>query len=256
MEAIVGWAILGLTIGCIGTMIGAGGGFLLIPILLHVFPNETAERITAISMAVVLANAASGSLAYGRLRRIDYASGWRFLASAFPGALLGAHVTSYITRLVFDRLAGITLICIALFLLWRVRHPAPVPHESHATLVQKRRIGMLLSAFVGFISSCLGIGGGIIHVPALIYLLSFPVHVATATSHFVLAGTSLTAVLEHLFSADYKGLEQQTLLLACGAVLGAQLGAKLSHRIDGTVIIRGLAIATILVGLRLILYTL
>ena len=60
-------------------------------------------------------------------------------------------------------------------------------------------VGIGISLAVGYLSSFLGIGGGIIHVPALVYLLDFPVHIATATSHFVLAIMALTGTLVHIY---------------------------------------------------------
>ena len=62
---------LGLFIGAFGTMIGAGGGFLLVPILLLVYPKENTELITSTSLAVVFFNALSGTWAYSRMKRID-----------------------------------------------------------------------------------------------------------------------------------------------------------------------------------------
>ena len=66
---------LGVLIGAFGTLIGAGGGFILVPILLLVYPHEKTELITAISLAVVFFNALSGSFAYARMKRVDYKSG-------------------------------------------------------------------------------------------------------------------------------------------------------------------------------------
>jgi uncharacterized membrane protein YfcA len=69
---------LGLLIGTFGTLIGAGGGFILVPILLLVYPNEKAELITSISLAVVFFNAMSGSAAYARRSRHLSRFPWRF----------------------------------------------------------------------------------------------------------------------------------------------------------------------------------
>jgi len=70
------WLVpLGILIGTFGTLIGAGGGFLLAPVLLLAYPDESPEIITSISLAVVFLNALSGSVAYARMRRIDYRSG-------------------------------------------------------------------------------------------------------------------------------------------------------------------------------------
>ena len=69
---------IGLTVGFIGTLIGAGGGFILVPVLLLLFPQLDSEIITSISLAIVFLNATSGSLAYARLKRIDYKTAFFF----------------------------------------------------------------------------------------------------------------------------------------------------------------------------------
>ena len=113
-------------------------------------------------------------------------------------------------------------------------------------------VGVVLSIFVGFVSSLLGVGGGFIHVPALVNLLDFPVHIATATSHFVLAIMALTGTLAHIAQGVFMHGVRRTLLLGIGVVVGAQFGALLSKRVGGKLIIRGLAVALVFVGIRLI----
>src|SRR5690349_9856703 len=93
---------LGLAIGAFGTLIGAGGGFILVPILLLVYPDEPTELITSISLAVVFFNASSGSWAYSRMKRVDYKSGVIFAIATIPGAILGAVSTAYVPRGAFD----------------------------------------------------------------------------------------------------------------------------------------------------------
>jgi uncharacterized membrane protein YfcA len=110
-----------------------------------------------------------------------------------------------------------------------------------------------LSLFVGYISSLLGIGGGIIHVPALVHLLNFSVHIATATSHFILAVMAITGTTVHMATGVFSHGIRRTVLLAIGVLLGAQLGARLSTRVHGDWIIRGLAIALGFVGVRILI---
>ena len=76
---------LGFFVGAYGTMIGAGGGFILVPLLLLFYPKDAPEIITSISLAVVFFNAASGSIAYARMKRIDFKSGTIFSLAAIPG---------------------------------------------------------------------------------------------------------------------------------------------------------------------------
>ena len=255
---------LGLLIGAFGTLIGAGGGFLLVPILLILYPDENTELITSISLAVVFFNALSGSWAYSRMRRIDYKSGVIFAAATIPGAILGA-------------LFGVIMILAGIFLWIAAKDdhsPGLGSQTQPSSAVKAKRlvvrdfvdaagiryhysynpaIGIVLSVFVGFISSLLGVGGGFIHVPALTRLLNFPVHVATATSHFILTVMALTGTAVHLARGVFVHGARRTAILAVGVILGAQLGAYMSTRLGGKVIIRGLALAMIFVGIRLIL---
>jgi len=110
-----------------------------------------------------------------------------------------------------------------------------------------------LSLLIGVVSSLTGIGGGIIHVPVLAYLFGFPVHIATATSHFVLVFTSLAGVVVHLIDGTWPAHPLRDLCLAIGVIGGAQLGAVIARRVSSRWIVLGLAIALGLVGVRLLI---
>ena len=88
---IIGLSGLGFAVGTYGTLIGAGGGFVLMPILLLIYPDDSPELLTSISLAVVFFNTLSGSEAYGIMKRIDYKSGLLFAGAAIPGAVFGAN---------------------------------------------------------------------------------------------------------------------------------------------------------------------
>jgi uncharacterized membrane protein YfcA len=269
----LGLVAMGIGVGTYGTLIGAGGGFVLMPMLLLMYPNQNAELLTSISLAVVFFNALSGSEAYALMKRVDYRSGLIFAAATIPGAILGALNTAYIPRRVFDFIFGVLLLAAAGFLVWRPQRVGadrkstyPIQHkvvrhlvDAHGTLYDysfNLLLGIALSVMVGYLSSFLGIGGGIIHVPALTYLLSFPVHIATATSHFILAIMALTGTVVHILTGAFHQGVHRTVALAIGVVLGAQIGARLSERIKGGWIIKGLAGALGLVGVRILILAL
>ncbi|HXG22574.1 MAG TPA: sulfite exporter TauE/SafE family protein [Methylomirabilota bacterium] len=262
------WLVpVGGLVGAYGTLIGAGGGFVLVPFLLLLYPTESPEIITSISLAVVFFNALSGSLAYARHGRIDYQAGRQFAPATIPGAILGALSTAYLPRHVFDLVMGVLMIMGASVLLWRplrnerraakpdARHPPHTVIErdgSTHTFAYNPRTGIWLSVLVGYLSSLLGIGGGIIHVPALVHLLHFPVHIATATSHFVLAIMAATGTVVHILTGTFVHGVRRTIALSLGVFVGAQVGAWCSHRVHGAWIIRSLALALGLVGIRLL----
>jgi uncharacterized protein len=267
MADILGLVGLGLAVGAFGTLIGAGGGFVLVPALLILYPHDSPALVTGISLAVVFLNASSGSIAYARMRRVDVVSGLMFSAATIPGAVLGALATAWIPRQVFDVAFGALLTAGAVYLFLRPKGPATPAAGSHAgrfarTLVERDGtthtwsynpyLGVGISVLVGFASSLLGIGGGIIHVPVLAQLLDFPVHIATATSHFTLAIMALAGTLVHLARGELGPGLGRIAALGVGVVAGAQVGAALSQRVGGVWIMRGLAVALGLVGVRIL----
>lgn len=245
--------VVGLAIGSLGTLIGAGGGFILVPMLLLVYRNEAPEIITGISLAVTFANALSGSIAYARMKRISYRYGLWFSAATIPGAIVGAAVTAYIPRQTFNLVFALAMLAAAVALFLRPSADDRAELGGPVRLSpSKLAIGIVISIGVGFVSSLLGIGGGIIHVPVLVRMLGFPVHAATALSHFILVFTVGAGTLEHVVSGEFAAGAWRAAALAAGALVGAQLGAWLSTRVRGRAIIRMLAGGLALVGVRLI----
>lgn len=261
-------ALLGLAVGTFGTLVGAGGGFILTPILLILYPHQSPLTITSISLVVVFFNSVSGSLAYGRLGRIDYRSGRLFAVAALPGSVAGALAVHLVPIRVFDLIMAAVLSAAAVAVA-RLRPHAERPPPPGATVARQIvdragntyryrvpvRRGIAYSAAVGFFSSFLGIGGGVMHVPLLVGTLGFPTHVATATSHFALVFMSGTGTVTHLLTGAFAhgtGL-RRAVALSAGVLPGAQLGARLSQRLAGPSIRRVLGAALLVLAVRLLL---
>jgi uncharacterized protein len=261
------WLIpAGLMIGAYGTIIGAGGGFILVPLLLLFYPHESPDTIASVSLAVVFFNALSGTIAYARLRRVDYGSGLLLSIATVPGAVIGALTTGRIARRPFDFMVGALLVGMSVFLMMR---PVNEAGEYRGRFRFARRmvdrdgtihiwsynfiLALVLSALIGFLSSMLGIGGGFIHVPVMINLLNFPVHVAAATSHFTLTVMTFVGSAVHLVAGTLAGTARRVVPLSIGVIVGAQVGARLAQRMHGVWIVRALVLALAFVGLRLII---
>jgi len=246
-------APIGFGIGAFGTLVGAGGGSILVPVLLLLMPHASPAALTSISLAVVFFNAYSGTIAYMRMGRIDYYAGWLFTLAGIPGAILGVILVHQMPRALFDPLFGCLLLLMGGFLVYSPLGSRSTMREGEAMTRRRERVGSIGSAYIAVLSSLLGIGGGIIHVPFLIRVLKMPAHTATATSHFVLTFLALTATVTHFFLGELGDEITTTTFLAVGVMMGAPVGAALSTRIAGSVIVRLLASALCLVGLRLIL---
>jgi uncharacterized membrane protein YfcA len=231
------------------------------------YRGESPAVITSITLTVAFFNALSGSIAYSRQKRIDFRSGLLFAATAVPGAVIGAFIVDYLDREVFQYVFGAILLLISIYLIFKPKQKMAGgfllrwPAQRHITDNRLNvydysfnlPLGMLIAFFVGVISSLLGVGGGIIHVPALTQVLGFPAHIATATSHFMVAITTFSAIGTHLADGTYTSDFSVMFVLSVGAVIGAQFGARWSQKVTGTLIIRLLAIGLAVVALRLLI---
>lgn len=268
MLELIGLALLGFVVGAYGTVIGAGGGFILVPVLLFLYPEYDPDQITAISLAVVMSNATSGSIAYGRQRRIDYVTGLTFAASSAPGVIAGAFIVAYVPERLFSGMFGVLLLVLGVVAFRGRREAIRAPLRGPGVLRREMRDpegrvyvyayrlwqGVTISVLVGFISSLFGIGGGVIHVPAMIILLHIPVQYAIATSHFTLAFMSAGATIIHIANGTLGGEQAvKAIALAAGAIPGAQVGALISHRIKPRMVLFLLGGAILVLGVRLIL---
>ena len=257
--------VFGVAVGAFGTLTDAGGGFLLVPMLLALFPDSTPATITSISLAVILLNAGSGTAGYLRQHLIDFRTGAILAVTAIPAAVAGALLTESLSKQQFQITFGITMIVGAFYMLWRGSSPSADASIASPNRTLQDRSGAAysfnvneplaagISPAAGFISSVLGIGGGIVHVPALIILLRVPPRIATATSQFVLIFTVLAAVLAHIFSGQFQYGWRLAGLIGIGALIGAQLGVRLAGRVNPKIILTLLAVGLIAAGVRQVL---
>ena len=251
--------LLGLGVGTFGTLVGIGGGLICVPIFIlflsqgtaHPF-FQTAAQITGTSLVIVMANALSGTLAYIRQKRVYFKAAIPFALATLPGAFFGSYIVDKFNQPMLNFYFGIFLLFMASMMYINSRRKPPVDVDQlPAGFTYNNWVGIISSFGVGFLSSIFGIGGGVIHVPLMIYLLGFPVHMATATSHFVLACSSAFGVVSH-FLLDHI-IWLPAICISLGAAIGAQIGAKISKKTKSKVILALLSLAMFALGCRLIL---
>ena len=260
---------MGLGVGFLGTLVGAGGGFILTPLLLLIFTEQPSEVIAATSLSVVCLNALSGSVAYYRQKRIDLKTSASFALAGAPWVIVGVYATSEVPRGPFDIILGLALLILCISII----NPPPPLEATQASggglaaLAQRRivdyqgrvyeyafrfRLGVCLSSIVGFLASFLGIGGGPMHVPVMIRILRIPPHIATATSQCELLLTTALAVVVHFFHGNLHAMQNVILPLAIGIIVGAQVGAAISNKVKSLTLTRILAVLMTLVSFQLL----
>ncbi len=258
MEFII-FLLLGTGVGVLGSLVGIGGGLICVPVFIFfmsqggIYPYfSTAAQITGTSLVIVLANAVSGALAYVRQKRVFFHAAIPFALATLPGAFLGSYIVDSFTTDMLNFYYGIFIGCMAIIMYWNATH------AKHADILElpenfryNRKAGIAASMGVGFLSSIFGVGGGIIHVPLMVYLLDFPVHIATATSCFILAVSALGGTITHILLEHVVWIP--AICISIGAAIGAQIGAKVSRKTRSKTILTLLALSMLFVSIRLIL---
>jgi len=215
------WLIpLGFAAGILGSMIGLGGGIIVVPVLTFLgFPPTLAASN---SLFAAFSNAVASTFSYSRQKRIEYSLGLKLGLLSIPGTVLGAYVSSDVAPAIFKVLFGLVLVSSAVYIFLRKKI------ETKEKTLSKQMIVFAIGAsfFAGIISSFFGIGGGTVFVPLMVVGMGMTMKKAAPTSQFILLFASLSGITVHsiLGHPDFM----QAGLLAIGAFIGGLVGARLS----------------------------
>jgi uncharacterized membrane protein YfcA len=268
---------MGAAVGFLSGLFGVGGGFLMTPLL--IFSGVPSAVAVGTEAAQIVATSVSGALAQWRRRNIDVKLGTVLLAGGIVGSAIGVHVVrglrqigqfELIVSLAYVTFLGIigALMMIESLRAWRTvaaggvaSSRRPGTHTWVHGLPLKMRFErsrlyisaippLLIGAFVGLLAAIMGVGGGFIMIPALIYLLRVPTNVVAGTSLFQI--TFVTAVTTVLHATTNMTVDVTlALLLMVGGVIGAQFGAAAGGRLSGEQFRFGLAAIVLLVAARM-----
>jgi uncharacterized membrane protein YfcA len=233
---------LGLIVGLIGSLMGVGGGFLVVPLLIRGMDFEP-KAATAASLGIVFLSALSGTFANVKRKRIDYRTGVILALGTLPGAWLGRIVIRAIPPQAFAYSFGGLLIGVALYVFFVKLKTGQgllrgTPREVTDSEGQVHRyeanwpVGFAVSLGIGVISSLFGIGGGIVLVPFLVLVYAMPQVCATAVAQFTFLFASAMgvakAVLDHqMTDAGWRVIA----LLGIGVIVGAHLGVAVAKKL-------------------------
>lgn len=255
--------MVGLFAGISGSLVGLGGGFIVVPALTFLFPGMMPAHIAGTSMAMLLFNSISSTFVYAKQKRIDYAAAFWFAAVSVPGSIIGAFIAVHIAGKAFFVGFGLFLIFVSLLLLFKPKEPLYLPLRPTVQrrftdafgqtfeFAYHRPTGVAISFLVGFASSLFGIGGGSLMVPTMTLLLAFPPHIAVATSMLQIFLSALVSTATHAYLSNIDWLK--VLFLSPGAIIGGQIGSRIAKRLPAGLILRLLAVMLIIVAVRLIL---
>lgn len=249
---------LGGSVGFLSGMFGVGGGFLMTPLL--IFLGVPPAIAVSTEANQIVASSVSGVIAHWRRGNVDFKMGGILLAGGVVGSSLGVLLFSILrdigqidlviklSYVIFLGLIGGLMLLESIRAILRTRQPGARRGKLHqhnwlhglplkmrfrkSKLYISALLPFFLAAMVGVLSAIMGVGGGFILVPAMIYLLGMPTYVVIGTSLFqIIFVTANITVLQ--------AVQTQTVdfvlagLLLFGAVIGAQIGARFGARFKG-----------------------
>jgi uncharacterized membrane protein YfcA len=269
---------LGASVGFLSGVFGVGGGFLLTPLLIFI---GVPQAVAVASSANQLVGASvTGVLGHWRRGNVDFKMGFVLVVGGFFGSLLGVWLFGILKRLgqidlvislsyviLLGSLGGLMLVESSHAIL-RMRRPSGARRRLHQHTwfhglpfkMRFRRSKLYISALlplglgfgVGILASILGVGGGFIIVPAMIYILGMPTNVVPGTSLFQTIFISANVTV--LQAATNQTVDAMlAILLLLGAVIGVQYGARFATRLRGEYLRVLLAVLILAAGAKLLI---
>lgn len=238
--------IFAAVVGAYGTIIGAGGGFLLIPGLVLLFDLDGAAAVGTGSVTLLVIGA-SGAVAYDRRGLVDRRAAVWFASGSLPVALLcGLVVASRIDRDAFADLLGILLLGLAVFVVCM-----PTQHRVHDVPPDAvPRPLPLAGAFVGFLSGTFAVGGGLVSLPILARIRGLEPHRAAATTSATAMLGTLGGALGHTLAGTV--VWSRAGVLTVGAVIGSTAGARIAGRLSARTVLALVAVGLVGAGVPLL----
>ena len=268
---------MGAGVGFLSGMFGVGGGFLMTPLL--IFSGIPAAVAVATEANQIVASSVSGSIAQWRRGNVDVKMGLVLLAGGVVGSVFGVQLVKILREIgqvdliislsyvLFLGIIGSLMLVESLRALRKAQtgqaapmrrpgqhnwiHGLPFKLRFHRSKLYISAIPPLaIGAFVGLLAAIMGVGGGFIMVPAMIYLLRVPTNVVVGTSLFqIVFVTSLVTILHATQNQTVDAV--LALLLMAGGVIGAQFGARAGHKLKGEQLRALLALMVLAVCLKL-----
>ncbi len=235
--------LAGLGIGWFASMLGVGGGILIVPtltLILH-FPIKHAIAVSLIGVSATSLMAASNYLKSGL---VDVELGITLESSTILGALTGGLLSGYLKSGILYILFAILVIYTA-YVMWAGKKVKDIENNGYSHLTE----GVGFSFFAGLASALLGIGGGVLKVPIMNLVMNVPVRTAVATSSFMIGMTAVTGVFPYIERGEADFHVAGAIVI--GTLIGAYIGSRIMNKIPTLILKRAFAVILFLVGVRM-----
>jgi uncharacterized membrane protein YfcA len=245
------WIFLsGAAAGFFGAILGVGGGIILVPVLVLAFHIPIHYAIGTSIMTVIATSSMAGTFNLER-GTVNIRLGMLLEVATAAGALLGGTLAGVIRPPMLTSIFGAILPPIAL-LMWRkgANSGASTPASETAYHMERLPVAMGLSLGAGTVSGLLGIGGGIIKVPALAVFCNVPARIAAATSTFMIGVTAVASAFLYFGRGQVR--PALTAVVVLGVLTGSASGTQVSQKLHSRQLTRLFALLMVLASIQLL----
>ncbi|MDA8088112.1 MAG: sulfite exporter TauE/SafE family protein [Nitrospiraceae bacterium] len=277
---------LGLVVGLLSGLFGVGGGFLMTPLLIMLGIPSTVAAATDSNQ--IVAASTSGTFAHWKVGNVDFKMGIYLLAGGFAGGLAGVQAmkmlramgdADFVIKMTYVVMLGVVGGYMFLESIWSMRKKegeGAARLSSRPGKTKPSRIGAFLSSLplqtrfeksgvthsalvpvalgglVGLLAAVMGVGGGFLMVPVMVYMLRMPMHVVVGTSLFQILFTCIEVTFLQAWTNHTVDFVLAVLLLV-GSTLGAQIGVIAGRRLKGDQLKILLALIVLVVTVKMVL---
>ena len=250
---------LGLAVGILSGLFGVGGGFLMTPLLIMLGIPSTVAAATDSNQ--IVAASTSGTYAHWKIGNVDFKMGFHLLIGGFAGGLLGVQAINilramgnadFVIKMTYVLMLGIVGTYMFIESIQNMRKKKAeeakpkkesgtarflksLPLQTHyekSAVTHSALIPIVFGGFVGILAAIMGVGGGFLMVPVMVYILRMPMHVVVGTSLFQILFTCIEVTFLQAYTNQTVDFILAVLLLL-GSTLGAQIGAVFGRKLKG-----------------------
>ena len=262
------FGLVGVAAGTLGSMVGLGGGVIIIPVL-SLFLGVPVHEAIGASIVGVVATSTTAAAGYVRHDFTNIRLGITMETATTLGAIAGGLTAVALDRATLSGVFGAVTLIVAIYMLYKQRGRGAPPNQAQTAglyggryfdpnlgrvvtyRVRRLPVGLAASLVAGHLSGLLGIGGGVIKVPVMTLAMGVPIKAAAATSNFMIGVTAAASAYIY-YSRGYVD-PMVAVPIALGITLGAYVGSRVAPHVRGGVMVVMLSVMVLVLSVQMIL---
>ena len=239
--------LIGLATGLLSGLMGVGGGIIAIPLMVGLL-QVTQHKAHGTSLGMMVLTASAAGISYTLHGTVNWTLAIIVMIGTVSGSFFGARLMSRISPARLKLIFGAFILIVGLWMLVGPSSPGTI--DSFDLTPGNGAIAVAIGLFAGVLSGLLGIGGGVVMVPAMGFLLGMEQHVAQGISLVVIVPTAITGALTHYKKGNL--LLNLAVGLGVAAIAGSLIGSELAQRIPGEYLSRGFGLFVVATAVKML----